>query len=209
MVTVAPEETIASEEIAPVEPSQSRGGMPEPYRFSRAGYDQLIQAGILTENHRVELIEGEILKKMSIGPTHSSTVRALTRSLYARGGLLFSITVQDPVALSDTSEPEPDLALVKVRADDYRTAHPTPSDVYLVIEVADSSVRFDRERKIPLYAAAGIPEVWLVDLVEKSVTRHRSPIDGQYTEISRHGHEDVLPIPFFPEVAIPLAELGL
>jgi Uma2 family endonuclease len=88
------------------------------------------------------------------------------------------VSVQNPIALDDFSEPEPDVALLAPRRDMYEASHPGPADVYLIVEVADSSLRFDRERKIPLYAKAGIPEVWLVDLVEKNLMRYRKPVHG-------------------------------
>src|SRR5688572_15252198 len=169
----------------------------------------MIAAGILDENDRVELISGEILTKMSIGPSHASTVKRLNRIFSNLAGKHCLVSVQDPIALDDFSEPEPDVSLLAPRADIYSGSHPKPADVYLIVEVADSSLRFDRERKIPLYAAAGIPEVWLVDLLEKSLTRYRKPVRGSYTEISRHVSGATIPIPNIPEASFPLSELGL
>jgi Uma2 family endonuclease len=185
----------------------ARERLAEPYRFSREDYEAMIAAGILDENDRVELIAGEILNKMPIGPSHASTVKRLNRIFSSVTEDRCVVSVQDPIALDAFSEPEPDLALLAPRADLYGGSHPTPGEVYLIVEVADSSLRFDRERKIPLYAAAGIPEVWLVDLMEKAFTRFRKPIRGIYTEISQHGPGETIPIPNVAEANFALSEL--
>jgi Uma2 family endonuclease len=187
---------------------QTRERLAEPYRFTREDYDAMIAAGILDENDRVELIAGEILNKMPIGSTHASTVKRLNRIFSNRVRDRAIISIQDPIALDDFSEPEPDVALLAPRADLYEASHPAPADIYLIVEVADSSLRFDRERKIPLYAKAQIPEVWLVDLVEKNLTRFRKPIHGAYAEISRHVSGEGIPIPQAPGVEIAISELG-
>jgi Uma2 family endonuclease len=181
----------------------------ERFRFTREAYESMISAGILDENDRVELISGEILTKMSIGPSHASTLNRLNRFFSRVAGDQLLVTVQNPIALDDFSEPEPDLALVRMRSDMYNDAHPTPPDVYLIIEVADTSVRFDRERKIPLYAAAGIPEAWLIDLVERCLIRYRTPANGAYTDVSRHASGDSLPIPGLPDAQLAIADLRL
>src|SRR5688572_439926 len=168
----------------------------------------MIAAGILDENDRVELISGEILNKMSIGPSHAATVKRLNRIFSNLVADRCVVSVQDPIALDDFSEPEPDLALLAPRADLYGSSHPTPGEVYLIVEVADSSLRFDRERKIPLYAAAGIPEVWLVDLIEKLLTRYRNPMRGNYTEISQHGASETIPVPNIPGASLVVSDLG-
>jgi Uma2 family endonuclease len=181
----------------------------EPYRFSREDYDAMIAAGILDENDRVELIAGEILNKTPIGPSHASTVKRLNRLFSKLAGDRCVVSIQDPIALDEFSEPEPDLALLAPRADLYGGSHPTAAEVYLIVEVADSSLRFDRERKIPLYATAGIAEVWLVDLVEKFVTRYRKPARGSYTEMSQHRSGDTIAIPNVPGAVLAISELGL
>jgi Uma2 family endonuclease len=181
----------------------------EPYKFSREDYDAMIQAGILDENDRVELIAGEILTKMSIGRLHAAKVNLLNRLLSAVAGNSIIVAVQSPIALDQFSEPEPDLALLKYRSDFYDKSLPTVTDIHLLIEVADSSLRFDRERKMPLYAAAGIPEVWLVDLVGKCLIRYRNPARGVYAEISRHAPGESIPIPSLPDAQLALADLAL
>jgi Uma2 family endonuclease len=187
---------------------QTRERLAEPYRFTREDYDAMIAAGILDENDRVELIAAEILNKTPIGPSHASTVNRLNRFFSSRVGDRAVVSIQNPVALGDFSEPEPDVALLAPRADMYGASLPAPGDVYLIVEVADSSLRFDRERKIPLYAKAGIPEVWLVDLVEKTLTRYRKPTQGAYVEISRHARGEAVLIPNAPGVELAVSELG-
>ena len=195
--------------VSSVPIAQRRKASPEPYRFNREEYDAMIAAGILDENDRVELIAGEILTKMPIGPSHASTVKRLNR-VFSRGAEdRCVVSIQDPIALNDLSEPEPDLALLVPRADHYENSHPRPAEVLLIVEVAESSLEFDRDRKIPLYAAASIPEVWLIDLTEKCLFRFRNPQQGRYTEISRHAGGDRLPLSALPNLAIELTELGL
>jgi Uma2 family endonuclease len=198
-----------SEMVSTVAETQPLATSRARHRFSRQDYDAMIAAGILDEDDRVELIEGEILTKMSIGPSHASTVRRLTAILYRSIADRCIVSVQDPVALDDFSEPEPDLALFKSREDLYSKAHPTPDEVYLIVEVADSSVRLDRLRKIPLYAAAAIPEVWLIDLVERCVVKYRKPMGGVYSEITRYRAGEHVSIDALPGVQLDPRDLGL
>lgn len=181
----------------------------EPFRFTRQDYDAMIAAGILDENDRVELIAGEILTKMPIGPSHASIVKRLNRLFSASAGERCVISVQDPIALDEFSEPEPDLALLISRADLYSSSHPTAADVLLIVEVSDTTPRFDRECKVPLYAAAGVPEVWLIDLVEKTLTRYRQPAGGSYRDVTRHLPAETIPVPGLPRAHLRLADLGL
>ena len=122
------------------------------------------QAGILGEDDRLELLEGEIVEMAPIGSRHQSVVDRLTRLFSNRVGDAAVVRVQGPVRLGDDSEPQPDLLLLRRRADFYATAHPGPEDVLLLVEVPDTSTEYDREVKLPLYARHGIAEVWLVGL---------------------------------------------
>lgn len=121
------------------------------------------EAGILHEDDRVELIEGEVIEMTPIGVRHARTVTVLSHYLHEQVGGRLIVTVQNPIGLSERSEPQPDLALLRWR-DDFYPERPISADVVLLIEVADSSVAFDRAIKLPIYARAGIGEVWLVDL---------------------------------------------
>ncbi|MDQ3686896.1 MAG: Uma2 family endonuclease [Acidobacteriota bacterium] len=151
--------------------------------FNITEYYRMAAAGVLSENDRVELIEGEIVEMNPIGSRHAACVGRLTEIL----GRLVSgkaiVWVQNPVQINDYSELLPDVALLKRRDDFYAQANPQPADVLLIIEVADSSVEYDREIKIPLYAQAGIPEMWLVNLPKDTIEIYTQPLGESYREI--------------------------
>jgi Uma2 family endonuclease len=141
------------------------------------------EAGILSEDDRVELIEGELIKMSPIGISHAACVNRLNSVLNRRAGDQVIISVQNPIRLDRYSEPEPDLALLKYRDDFYAQEHPAAGDVVLIIEVADTSVEYDRNVKLPLYANANIPEAWLVSIREDVVEAYSQPVDGIYQSI--------------------------
>ncbi len=145
----------------------------------------MAEVGILSEDDRVELIQGEIVRMSPIGSRHAACVGRLNRLLQRLVGLDAIVRVQDPISLDGYSEPEPDVALVKPRDDFYSREHPGPGDVLLLIEVADTSVERDLEVKLPLYARAGIPEAWLVDLPAETVEVYSRPDGGEYRETVR------------------------
>lgn len=153
--------------------------------FTVQEYHRMIQAGILTEDDRVELIEGEIVAMAPVGSKHAACVNRLTRLLSDRVGRRAILSVQNPINLGERSEPQPDVALLRVRPDFYASVHPEPPDVLLVVEVAETSADVDREVKVPLYARAGIPEVWLVDLAGECVEASREPAPQGYQQIQR------------------------
>ncbi len=164
-------------------------------------------AGILGEDDRVELLDGEIVEMTPIGPGHAGCVNRLTQLLVAGLGDRAVVAVQNPVRLALRSEPQPDLVVARPRADFYRLAHPTPGDVLLLVEVAETSADFDREVKTPLYAQAGIPELWLVDVPSRQVVVHRAPAGGRYGEVRSVGHGDRLAPQAFPDVALSVADV--
>jgi len=152
--------------------------------FTVDEYHKMGEAGIFGEDDRVELIEGEIVEMSPIGSPHAARVKRLNRLLVRRLGTRAIVQVQDPVVLSQTSEPQPDLAVLKPRADFYAARHPTPADTLLITEVADSSRAFDRNVKAPLYARAGIAELWVVDVIDELVEVYRRPLRGTYREVT-------------------------
>ena len=152
-------------------------------RFTVDEYHRMGRAGVFHEDDRVELLEGQIVEMSPIGPAHAGCVAALTGVLSRRGEERVVVWVQNPVNLGERSEPQPDVALLGPRADAYRTAHPRARDILLVIEVADTSLEHDRDVKVPLYAAAGVPEVWLVNLTDYAVTLYRDPVGGRYATL--------------------------
>ena len=145
-------------------------------------YEQMIRTGILGENDPVELIRGELVAKMPIGPSHSACVNRLIRLLPTKLSGRAIVGIQNPIRLSD-SEPEPDAYLAMLRDDCYENSHPAVTDLLLVIEVADSSLEFDRTVKLSLYAEAGIREYWIVNLLDEQLEVYRGPQpSGEYRE---------------------------
>ena len=154
-------------------------------QFTVAQYHQMVKAGILTEDDRVELIEGEIIEMSPIGRRHAACVDRLNRLFGDRLRDRAIVRVQNPVQLSDRAEPQPDIALLQPRADFYESGHPQPQDILLLVEVADTTVEFDREIKIPLYAKSGVREVWLVDLNENAIAVYREPSLSGYGQVQQ------------------------
>src|SRR6185369_5239669 len=152
--------------------------------FTCTEYETMLAAGILSEDDRTELIEGEILQMSPIGSRHANCLRRST-ALFSRLGGRAVLSVQNPLRLNDLSEPQPDLLLLHPREDFY-TDHPRPEDVLLAVEVADASLEFDRGVKAPLYAMNGIAELWIVDLNGQAVEVHRRPSARGYLEVRRY-----------------------
>jgi Uma2 family endonuclease len=170
-------------------------------------YEKMIKHGILTENDKVELIRGEIVPKMSIGDLHASCLKKLAELFFELPRQLATKSVQDPIRLTD-SEPEPDFALLKRRADFYATGKPTPADVLLLIEVADASLEYDREVKGPLYAENGIAEYWIVNLVDRCLEVHRDPRpDGTYTDTRTLRPGDSIALALLANVSVAVADI--
>lgn len=173
------------------------------HRFTVAEYETMGEVGILGEDARVELIDGEIVEMSPIGPLHVFSVALLARHAAAHAGDDALLLVQSPIRLGERDEPQPDLALV--RPGDYRAALPGPGDVLLVIEVADSSREYDRETKLRRYAAAGIPEAWLSDLVGSLLERHSEPRDGIYRQIAIGRPGESVTSTILPGLTIPVS----
>ena len=165
--------------------STSPQDLMQRHRLSVDEYHRMGSTGILPEDSRVELINGEIIDMAPIGSRHAAAVRQLTHILSRAVGDTAIVSVQNPIQLDPHTESQPDLALLQPREDFYKTAHPRAGDVLLVIEVADSSLRYDREIKIPLYARHGIPEVWLVDLLDNRLLHFRDGASEGYREESQ------------------------
>ncbi len=152
--------------------------------FNVEDYYRMVAAGILAEDDRVELIEGEIVEMSPIGSRHSACIDRVNK-LFNRLGDQFIVRVQSPIRLNDFSEPLPDVSLLRPHEDFYAQAHPSPAAVLLLIEVADTSVEYDRKVKVPLYARAGIPEVWLIDLPQGTIEIYARPADGSYLKFQQ------------------------
>lgn len=153
---------------------------PTRFKLSVEQYHQMGELGILREDDRVELIDGELVRMAPIGSMHGGLVSRLTRLLVERVGRAGVVSPQNSVILSDFTAPQPDLAVLRWRADDYMADTPRAADALLVIEVADSSLRFDREVKLRFYALAGVPEVWIIDVRGRCLLRFTTPAGERY-----------------------------
>jgi len=177
------------------------------HRLTVADYHRLGEAGVLGEDDRVELLEGQLVDMSPIGPRHALAVDVLNELLVVAAAGRAAVRVQNPVVLDDTSEPRPDFALLRKPWQGYPAAHPRPADVYLLIEVADSSLDFDIGAKLELYPRAGIREFWVVDLTTNRVLVHRNPGDGNYRSIIAVEAPGILQVEALPEVTIPVAAI--
>ena len=191
-------------------------------RFSVEEYHRMGEAGILHPDERIELIDG-VLKQMSpIGSQHAACVSKLMNLLlpplqgrtFKRGSAtaLSSVRVQNPIVLDDNTEPEPDLAIVRQRDDDYSAAHPQPNDILIVIEVADTTLEYDRTMKLLRYAQANIPEVWIVNLVEKRVEIYQGVVllkdrAAVYRTRTDYYTDDVISLSAFPDFELAVADI--
>ncbi len=172
-----------------------------PRQLTRAEYDKLGELGFF-RGERVELIHGIVMRMSPIGTTHAEVVDRLSEWLVAALRGRARVRIQQPFLAADESEPEPDVAVVPLRS--YADEH--PKEASLVIEVAESSLEYDRETKAPLYAASGAAEYWIVDLASRSVEIHDTPAGGAYARVRREGNERVSPAAF-PDVAIEVSAL--
>ena len=179
--------------------------MPTRRKLDVDVYYQMAETGFLAKEDRVELIDGEIIDMTPIGQGHEATVNGLNQALVMACLNKAIVSVQNSVRLDRLNVPEPDFAVFRYRPDFYATGdRPGPSDVLLLVEVADSSLRYDRTVKLPLYARAGIPEVWIVDLKRRVLHAHRRPADGEYAEITTHHPGDHLALAAAPDIAVRL-----
>jgi len=180
---------------------------PQRDAVSAQEYLRMWEAGVFAPEVRLELIEGEIVERAPIGSRHAGAVKILNRIFGRLAGDRAIVSVQDPLVVGERSVPQPDLALLRPRADTYADAHPVPADVLLVVEVADTTLAFDIGTKVPTYARFGVPEVWVVDLQERSVRVFRDPsASGYRTSFTAVGEESVA-VAALPDVVIALPAL--
>lgn len=181
--------------------------LPRHHRITADEYHRMAEVGLLAPDARVELIEGEILEMAPIGLDHAGVVNQLNHLFVHAVADRAIVQIQGPARLSHYSEPQPELVLLKPRADFYRTAGAGPGDVYLVIEVSDTTLRYDLRKKVPLYARHEIPEVWIVDLPGSQLHVFRTPIEGQYRDTFSTGEPGVASLSLLPEVSVDLSRL--
>lgn len=179
-------------------------------KFTIAEYHQLVDLGFFTEDEKIELIRGEIINMAPKRTPHSVCNSLLWKKLYQLIGQQAEIRVQEPITLPSDSEPEPDVVVAKLKADNYLSAHPVAEDIILVVEIADSTLKYDREVKIPLYAEAGINDYWIFNLVDKCLEVYTKPFSRQNGNFNYQTRNIILAdktieIPSFSDVVLELA----
>ena len=167
----------------------------------------MAETGVLPPDARVELLDGKVIDMSPIGPFHGGLVKRLSRIFNLKAKGRWIVSTQDPLRLDDQSEPEPDVMLLKPAADDYTSRHPQPDDVFLLIEVSDSTLDYDREEKLPVYGRAGVAEVWIVNLQDATLEIHRDPHFAGYASKTILQPGDQAKPLVFPDVAVDVAEL--
>lgn len=180
---------------------------PRRHPISSQEYLRMAEAGVFDPEARLELIEGDIVEMAPIGPPHAGTVTRLTRLLVRLVEDRAIVSIQSPVIVSDRSVPQPDLAVLVARPDDYSKAHPQTADILLAIEVSDTTLAFDKGLKADVYARAGIRELWVLDVNRREVVVHRQPErDGYLRILTLSGEASVSPIAL-PSVSLTVDEL--
>jgi len=180
---------------------------PRRHRITVDEYHRMAEVGLLAPDARVELIEGEIVDMAPIGTEHGSVVDQLNWLLTQAVGRRGIARIQGAIRLSHITEPEPDVAVLKPRSDFYRHIQPAGTDTLLVIEVSDSTLRYDRDIKVPLYARHGVPEVWVVDLQHSRLLVYGSLADGEYRRHESVEHPGMTPLAALTGVSVDLSAL--
>ncbi|MEX2156155.1 MAG: Uma2 family endonuclease [Gemmatimonadales bacterium] len=175
--------------------------------FTVESFQRLGELGILGEDDRVELIDGQVVEMTPIGAAHVSCVNRLNALFAPLAGREATLSVQNPLVLSEHQEPQPDFTVLRHRPDGYRARLPGPTDVLLVIEVADTSLAYDRDVKIPRYARASIPEAWLVDLTGDRIGVYREPRADAYSLVHWAARGEILTPLLLPQVALAVTEI--
>lgn len=181
-------------------------------RFTLAEYHRLAELGFIGEDDRVELIHGQIVKMSAKGTAHEVCITRLLRELPKLLGDRATLRCQSPFILPSDNEPEPDFTIVQNRADDYLSSHPEPADVLLVIEISDSSLSYDQEVKLPLYATAGICDYWIFNLVENYLEVYSEQYQDLQGKFGYGMRRIILPnvaiaLPHFPDLLLDLSKV--
>jgi len=180
---------------------------PARHPISVREYFRMGATGALDPEARIELIDGELFDMPPIGSSHAGRVNRFIRLFSRAVGDAAIVSAQNPVVLGDFSAPQPDLALLRWREDFYEQAHPGPEDILVVVEVADSTLAYDRERKLPLYARFAVAEVWLVDVAGRHLDVYRDPEDGAFTTRFRVHDLSCVDITALPGIELDLRSL--
>lgn len=174
-------------------------------KFNVNEYHKMAETGILTPEDRVELIKGEIIAMSPIGRKHAASVNRLTNLFPSLLGDKVIVSVQNSIRLDNYSEPQPDIVLLKPRSDFYESKIPEPEDIYLLIEVADSTIKYDQDVKLPLYAESNISEVWIVNLNNTTLEVYRQPQNKTYLEQQKN-IQSISPLAF-PEIMLTINDI--
>jgi Uma2 family endonuclease len=178
---------------------------PARHKLDVEAYHRMADAGIFGEDDRIELIDGDLIDMAPIGQGHAGIVGGLTEALFIACAGRAIVWPQNPVLLDRANEPQPDLAILRRRADFYATGErPGPADILLLVEVADTSLRFDQRVKLPLYARAGIRELWIVDMKRGALDAYRVPEGDGYREMTTHQPGAQLALAAAPEIVVKL-----
>lgn len=177
----------------------------QPHRWSRTEYERMTEAGVFAPDARLELIDGEILTWPPQSARHFTAIQLAEAALGEAFGTGYHVRPQGPLAIDGRSEPEPDIAVVAGSPRDYAAAHPRTA--VLILEIADSSLGFDRVAKKRLYARNGIPEYWMLDLTQERLEVHREPRDDDYSHVETHGKTGAVTPLAAPNVVIGISEL--
>jgi Uma2 family endonuclease len=177
------------------------------HAFTVDEWHRMSDVGLFGEDARMELLDGEVIEMAPIGSRHGGCVKYLTRALVEAMGDTAMVAVQDPVVLDERSEPQPDLAALVPRADGYRTSHPSPPEILLVIEVSDTTFAYDRDRKAPYYAGAGVPECWIVDIERDVILLMRQPTLAGYLDVRSLGRGDRVDIEALPDISLAVDDI--
>ena len=180
---------------------------PEPRKFTVAEYYRMSEVGILGPEERVQLIEGEIIVMPPIGPGHSGKLMRSSHLFHGLAAGRFLVQTQNPLPLDDGSEPEPDVMLLRPRADYYDTAHPTPADTFLVIEVSDSTLEYDRRHKAHIYGRAGVAQTLVLNLPEDCIENFTEPGPQGYGRHTIHRRGDKIRLIALPDLELAVEDL--
>jgi Uma2 family endonuclease len=177
------------------------------YSLTTEHFQQMIAANIFREHEQIELIEGELIEMVPINPPHSGKTGRLNQLFSQSVHNLALVYVQTPIWLDVHSQPQPDITIARIRDDFYETAHPQPQDILLLLEIADTSVTYDKNIKIPLYGRYGIPEVWLIDLQKQRVEIYTQASEAGYRQVRFPSNNEPVTLMQLPEVVIQLASI--
>ena len=206
-MTTPPAAAPAPPTAPPAPATPSRPAAPTRRRFTVAEYYAMAEAGILAPDERVELLDGDVIVMPPINEWHASRVGRFTNTLPLQFQGQAIVWIQNPVRLDDASEPEPDVMLLRWRDDFYENGHPGPADVLLLIEVSDTTVDYDHSAKLAAYAAAGIPEVWIVNRPDRRIESYADPTGDAYATVRHYGAGESIAPSAFPDIVLQVDQI--